>query len=116
MRKVWLLALIISIVQVSHGNPLKMKVIWLNNGGNTISWWQDWITVIFSTPNLNVDITCPEGYGYTYYSGTTKRFDNLWFPVETTLLITLIQYNIWSPNDVTHAYLEQIGPVGYYHF
>ena len=68
------------LLQPSAQTPVKMRAIWLNNGGGTLT-WQDWITLKISTPNMNHTIVCADGRGYTYHGGTTRRFSNLWFPV-----------------------------------
>ena len=68
------------LLQPSAQTPVKMRAIWLNNGGGTLT-WEDWITLKISTPNMNHTIVCADGRGYTYHGGTTRRFSNLWFPV-----------------------------------
>ena len=53
------------MVQLTMHSASKMNVIWLNNGGGTLT-HEDWITLKISTPNLSRDIVCANGYGYTY--------------------------------------------------
>lgn len=77
--------------------------------------YEDWITVKISTPNLNKPIVCADGRGITYRPGTTKRFTGLWFPVSTQLTITLVQYNLFSKDDVASiSNPMNSNSVGYY--
>ena len=91
----------------------KIQMHWLSNGGSIISWFTDNIIMEVHTTPLPKGIKCPCRSNYAYKPGTTKRFNDLWFPAEEVFSISLRQLGVFF-DDGVNLQAEDFNQPGFY--
>ena len=93
---------------------LVMKVWLLNNGGQILSTFTDYITLEISTHSMSKIVVCGE---YHYQPGDQIKFTNFYVPIEDGqyLTITLKQRNFFTADDAISlmTYINR-NNLGYY--